>query len=1118
MAFLLLATLLIPTAARAQLPLEVVHTFTGNQDPSRPRGALIQAADGDFYGTTESGGAFYGGTIFRMTSAGRITLLHSFEAQGDGADPLSGVIQATDGNFYGTTAYGGSTTCPFRSLGCGTVFRMTPGGIVTVLHAFDGTTDGSTPYVGLVQASDRNFYGVTAYYGAHDGGTVFRITPSGAFTVLHAFSGPSPRVESKLPGDTDGASPQARLIQSADGYLYGTTWYGGAYGYGTVFRMSLDGSLAILHAFGAQGAFLPRGALLEASDGNFYGTSSEAVFRMSRQGAVTILGTFGFGDFFYDTPLIQATDGNLYGVMDEGSGQGSIFRMTLGGGFTILHSFTLFDGSAPRGALLQARDGRFYGTTFRGGTAAFNGTAYSITLDGTFALLASFTAGPEGASPWGTLARGSDGSFYGITSSGGVFGQGTAFRISTTGATATLHDFTRDEGYPEGDPIQGRDGNLYLVNGSASRGRVYRLTPSGTMSLVYAFTGAGDGSSPHPLIQATDGNLYGTTRYSQGSIDNGTVFRLTPSGLLTTLHTFGGADSGSPGAALVQGSDGNFYGTTWNGGPANKGRVFRVTPGGVVTVLHTFNGLRLIYGSYDEVRGSEGDPGDGAEPLGKLIEAADGAFYGTTRQGGDRGLGTLFRITPQGQFSLLHSFGAPGDGTYPRAPLVQTLDGSLYGTTWDTIFRRTPGGTFTVLHKFSWPDGGASGGLTQGSDGYLYGTNSNSFGQVFRFNPRFALVPTVLFGHPQSRGGLTLTWAAVPGDVRYTVVRTGGPAGQAVLASGLSGNTFIDSSTAPGLVYSYVVVAVGNGESFASDPFVVPYLSPASRTPTVTTVGDYDGDGRADLTVYRQSTGEWLTRQSSDAALLRSAWGAPLLQDRPVPADYDGDGVTDMAVYRQTTAQWLVRRSSDGAGMPMAWGAPTLGDLPVPADYDGDGHADIAVYRSTTGDWLIRQSTNGALVQLAWGSAPHGDLPVPADYDGDGHADLAVYRTTTGEWFIHRSYDGALMLMSWGSPAHGDVPVPADYDGDGRTDLAVFRAASGEWLIRRSTDGALIQLGWGAPLLGDVPVVGDYDADGRADLAVYRESTAEWFIRGADGHVAFGQWGAPSIGDTVRPF
>jgi len=698
-----------------------------------------------------------------------------------------------------------------------------------------------------------------------------------------------------------------------------------------------------------------------------------------------------------------------------------------------------------------------------------------------------------------------------------MFGQGTAFRISTTGVTTTLHDFTRDEGYPEPDPIQGRDGNLYLVSG-ASHGRIYGLSPSGTMSLVYAFTGGADGSSPHSLIQATDGNFYGTTRYSQGSIDNGTVFRLTSSGQLTTLHTFGGADSGSPGAALVQGSDGNFYGTTSNGGPTNKGRVFRVTPNGVVTVLHTFNGLRLIYGSYDQVIGREGDPGDAAVPLGKLIQAADRSLYGTTAQGGESGLGTLFRITPQGQFTLLHSFGAPGDGGYPSAPLVQTPDGSLYGTTRRTIFRLTPGGAFTVLHTFSEVYDGPSGGLTQGSDRYLYGTSTNSFGRVFRFKPRLALTPTVLFGHAQSRGGLTLTWAAVPGDVRYTVLRTGAPTGQVVLASDVVGNTFTDLTATPGLAYSYVVVAVGSGESFSSDPFVVPYLSPASRTPTVTTVGDYDGDGSADLTVYRQSTGEWLTHQSSDGALLRSAWGAPVLQDRPIPADYDGDGVADLAVYRQTTAEWLLRRSSDGALTQMAWGAPTLGDLPVPADYDGDGRADIAVYRATTGEWFIRRSTDATRMQLAWGSPAHGDVPVPADYDGDGQADLAVYRTTTGEWFIHRSTDGTPMLMRWGSPAHGDVPVPADYDGDGRADLGVFRAATGEWLIRRSADGALVQLGWGAPLLGDVPVVGDYDADGRADVAVYRESTAEWFIRGADGHVAFERWGAPSIGDTVRPF
>ena len=363
-AFLLLATLVIPTAARAQLPLEVVHTFTGNSDPSYPKGALIQSADGNFYGTTNSGGAFYAGTIFRMTRAGKVTVLHSFGGEGDGAEPHSGVIQGTDGNLYGTTARGGSAKG-------GTVFRMTPDGIVTVLHAFDGPTDGATPYAGLVQATDGNFYGVAAYYGAHERGTVFRISPTGTFAVVHAFSGPYYSSQlPELPDDTDGAVPEARLIQGADGNLYGTTAEGGAHSQGTAFRLSLGGALTILHAFGPADGSLPRCGLFQASDGNFYGTTSGAfvgpavVFRMSAQGSVTVLGRFQYSDLFYDAPLIQASDGNLYGVTEGGWGEGhfgSVFRMTLGGAFTTMHSFQNVDGSAPRGALVQGTDGRLYG-------------------------------------------------------------------------------------------------------------------------------------------------------------------------------------------------------------------------------------------------------------------------------------------------------------------------------------------------------------------------------------------------------------------------------------------------------------------------------------------------------------------------------------------------------------------------------------------------------------------------------------------------------------------------------------------------------------------------------------------------------------------------------------
>jgi len=283
--------------------------------------------------------------------------------------------------------------------------------------------------------------------------------------------------------------------------------------------------------------------------------------------------------------------------------------------------------------------------------------------------------------------------------------------------------------------------------------------------------------------------------------------------------------------------------------------------------------------------------------------------------------------------------------------------------------------------------------------------------------------------------------------------------------------------------------------------------------PTDIIARDYDGDGKADIGVYRDSSGVWLTRNSSVATLQQIAWGAPTLDDIPVPADYDGDHRADVAVYRRSTGEWFIRRSTDGGLTYIPWGAPSLGDIPVTADYDGDGKADIAVYRTSTGQWLIRYSSTGSET-VFWGAPVYGDLPVPADYDGDGKADIAVYRSATGEWFVRLSGGGSI-YEAWGAPSLNDVPVPGKYDADGRSDIAVYRPGSGEWFIRRSTDGGLTHIPWGAAQI-DIPVPADYDGDGRTDVAVYRSTDGQWLISLSGGGSQILSWGAPSLIDIVR--
>jgi len=266
---------------------------------------------------------------------------------------------------------------------------------------------------------------------------------------------------------------------------------------------------------------------------------------------------------------------------------------------------------------------------------------------------------------------------------------------------------------------------------------------------------------------------------------------------------------------------------------------------------------------------------------------------------------------------------------------------------------------------------------------------------------------------------------------------------------------------------------VGGGSSMASAALM-----------TGTSTGDFDGDLKADISVFRPSIGAWFSVASSNGTGSAMTWG--VAGDIPVAFDYDGDGKADFAVFRPSTGKWWIVPSATGRSYTVAWG--TGGDIPVVGDYDGDHKADIAVFRPSTATWYISRSATGTGYAAAWGAA--GDIPVSGDYDGDGRADIAVFRPSSGGWYIKRSATSTGYAMTWG--AGGDVPVVGDYDGDGRADVAVFRPSTGAWYINRSGTGTGYAAAWGA--VGDIPVVGDYDGDGRADIAVFRPSSAGWYI------------------------
>lgn len=353
--------------------------------------------------------------------------------------------------------------------------------------------------------------------------------------------------------------------------------------------------------------------------------------------------------------------------------------------FTSLHSFDGKDGAGPAAPLVQADDGSLYGTTLSRG-AYGHGTVFKINTTGTLATPHNFcpqTGCPDGAEPEG-LVLAANGDLYGTTYFGGAGHAGTIFRIAPAGELTPLYSFCSQTGcarYPEAGLVQGTDGDFYGVTedgGADGPGVVFKITQNGSLTTLHSFcsqSGCADGEIPYAgLIQAADGNLYGTTT-GGGANGQGTVFRITPSGQLTTLYNFcaqvGCADGADPVAALVQSRDGSFYGTTYYGGTAGLGTVFRITPAGTLTTLHSFC--------------SESGCADGQGSWAQLIQATDGNFYGTTYAGGIHGGGTIFSMTPDGTLTTLYSFcaqSACADGKTLYAGLVQDTDGTFYGTTY----------------------------------------------------------------------------------------------------------------------------------------------------------------------------------------------------------------------------------------------------------------------------------------------------------------------------------------------------------------------------------------------------------------------------------------------------
>jgi uncharacterized repeat protein (TIGR03803 family) len=347
--------------------------------------------------------------------------------------------------------------------------------------------------------------------------------------------------------------------------------------------------------------------------------------------------------------LVQGVNNNFYGMTYQGGADsaGTIFSVTPAGALTTLVSFTSANAANNSAGLIQGRDGNLYGTTSGDGINSF-GTVFKMTLLGSLTTLVTFD-GTEGTYPQAALIRDAFGNLYGTTASGGSDDVGTVFALNpATGfgdyyTSAILASFGggTDGSYPEAGLVQGSDLNFYGTTssggGSTNAGTVFRISSTGTLTILVSFTGANGATPDAALMQGSDGNFYGTTTVG-GSANDGTVFKLAVSGgvwTLTTLVSFDGTDGSTPESALLQANDGNFYGTTYDGGSSNGGTVFRMTPAGVLTTLVSFNGT------------------NGAYPYAGLVQGTDGNLYGTTYYGGSSNQGVIFQLVMPGSTPTL---------------------------------------------------------------------------------------------------------------------------------------------------------------------------------------------------------------------------------------------------------------------------------------------------------------------------------------------------------------------------------------------------------------------------------------------------------------------------------
>ncbi|MES2566012.1 MAG: choice-of-anchor tandem repeat GloVer-containing protein [Bacteroidota bacterium] len=593
--------------------------FDGPLLGAQPKGSLMIASNGKMYGVTSLGGDNNDGVLFEYDYVtNTIIKIADFDDIALGRYPIGDLTEALDGKLYGT-ANGGST-------GSGIIYQYD---ILTNTFAkkidFDENTTGKNIYSRLTLGNDNSFYTVTMSGGSNNKGTLVKYD----YTTNSLL---------KIIDFTDGGSIGG-LLNASNGKLYGTIQNGGLYGRGTIFEYDPSTiTYTVKKEFGyADGAGLMC-HLIENSPGILYG--------MSNSGGLNNIGTIFQYDIALDNLITQ-------------------------------FSFSGTDGKLPLGSFIKTTDGKFYALTSEGGELNMGVLFQYNPLTNSCVKKLDFQKSLNGQHPNGSLVRASNGLLYGVAEEGGLNNKGVLFQFDQVNHVYTkLIDFANTVGAnPNGSLIQATDGMLYgtCYNGAGfgSTGTIFQFNPNTySLSTIYSFGSSSMGDNPRgALVQASNGLFYGTTSYG-GWYSKGTIFEFDPvSGIYNDKYNFIDAVGRAAIGSLIEAADGNLYGVTMLGGALDQGTLFQYN------YINNIFTKQIDFSSVSIGR----RPGEDAS----LLQATDGMMYGTTMYGGSNGYGILYKFNPDSL--LLYdrlNFNSIPDGSYPSAPLVQTSQGKLFGSTW----------------------------------------------------------------------------------------------------------------------------------------------------------------------------------------------------------------------------------------------------------------------------------------------------------------------------------------------------------------------------------------------------------------------------------------------------